>query len=70
MSKLLSRRTVLKGLGAAIALPWLEAMGPLKSWANTTPGGNRTPNRMAFVYVPNGKNMADWTPSATGTDFL
>jgi hypothetical protein len=44
-------------------------MGPLKAWANQTPGGNRTPNRMAVVYVPNGKNMAMWTPTADGTDF-
>src|ERR1700722_1569434 len=44
-------------------------MGPLKAWANQTPGGNRTPNRMAVVYVPNGKNMAAWTPTADGTDF-
>ncbi len=69
MTNLLSRRTVLKGLGASIALPWLEAMGPLKAFANQSPGGNRVPRRMAFVYVPNGKNMADWTPSADGTEF-
>src|SRR2546422_886599 len=69
MIKLLSRRTVLKGLGASIALPWLEAMGPLKAFANQTPGGNPVPRRMAFVYVPNGKNMADWTPTAEGADF-
>lgn len=68
-SLLMSRRTVLKGLGAAIALPWLEAMGPLTAWANTTAGGNRTPNRLAFVYVPNGKNMVDWTPSTEGANF-
>jgi len=69
MTKLISRRTVLKGIGAGIALPWLEAMGPFKAWGSQTPGGNRVPTRMAFVYVPNGKNMADWTPSAVGTDF-
>lgn len=69
MSKLISRRTILKGLGASIALPWLEAMGPLKAFANQTPGGNPVPRRMAFVYVPNGKNMADWTPTAEGADF-
>jgi Protein of unknown function (DUF1552) len=68
MTNLISRRTVLKGLGASIALPWLEAMGPLSAWA-TQPAGNRVPTRMAFVYVPNGKNMAEWTPSATGADF-
>jgi len=68
MTNLISRRTVLKGLGASIALPWLEAMGPLTAWA-TQPAGNRVPTRMAFVYVPNGKNMAEWTPSAVGPDF-
>jgi hypothetical protein len=69
MSNLISRRTVLQGIGASIALPWLEAMGPFKAWASQAPGGNRVPTRMAFVYVPNGKNMAEWTPSAVGTDF-
>ncbi len=67
MSQLMSRRTVLKGIGASVALPWLEAMGPFRAWASHEP--NRVPVRMAFVYVPNGKNMADWTPTAVGTDF-
>ena len=69
MTNLLSRRTVLKGIGASIALPWLEAMGPFTAWASQQPGGNRVPVRMAFLYAPNGKNMADWTPSADGTGF-
>jgi hypothetical protein len=69
MTKLLSRRTVLQGIGAGIALPWLEAMGPFQAWGSQAPAGNRVPTRMAFVYVPNGKNMADWTPSAVGNDF-
>jgi len=61
---LLSRRTVLKGLGATIALPWLEAMGSLSLSAATQP--TKSPNRLAVLYVPNGKNMADWTPKAEG----
>lgn len=67
----LSRRTLLRGLGAAVALPWLESMGPLQNWARgaSTPVGKAAPNRMAFVYVPNGKNMADWTPTAEGAAF-
>src|SRR5437660_9585435 len=69
MSRLLSRRTILKGLGASIALPWLEAMGPLHAYASQQPAANRVPMRMAFLYVPNGKNMAEWTPSADGTNF-
>ncbi len=66
---LISRRTVLRGLGTALALPWLEAMGPLLSWAGNPAPGKAAPNRMAFLYVPNGKNMADWTPRAEGKDF-
>ncbi|MFM8358421.1 MAG: DUF1552 domain-containing protein [Verrucomicrobiota bacterium] len=63
----LSRRTLLRGVGASLALPWLEAMGPLNCWAGgNTPAGQAAPNRMAFIYVPNGKNMADWRPQAAG----
>src|SRR4026208_424290 len=69
MTPLLSRRTVLRGLGAAVALPWLEAMGPMDSWAADTPAKKAAPNRLAFLYVPNGKNMADWTPKKEGADF-
>jgi len=63
-----SRRTLLKGLGCAVALPWLESMGNLTSWAKgaTTLAGKPAPNRTAFLYVPNGKNMADWTPASEG----
>ena len=65
----ISRRTVLKGLGVAVSLPWLEAMGPLTAWADNPQEGKEIPNRMAFLYVPNGKNMEDWTPKTDGTDF-
>lgn len=58
------RRTFLRGVGTAIALPWLEAMSPLAAAPATA-----RPLRMAFVYVPNGVNMADWTPSAESADF-
>ena len=65
----ISRRTILRGIGAAVSLPWLEAMGPLTSWAADTAPAKAAPNRMAFLYVPNGKNMADWTPATEGKDF-
>src|SRR5689334_7497374 len=65
------RRTFLKGLGTVMALPALEAMAPpLKALAGgdaASAGG--CPRRMAFVYIPNGANMADWTPKFSGTDF-
>ncbi|MBN8246437.1 MAG: DUF1552 domain-containing protein [Verrucomicrobia bacterium] len=63
----ISRRTLLRGIGTTLALPWLEAMGPLHAWAaGDTPAAQAAPNRMAFLYVPNGINMADWKPSAEG----
>ncbi len=66
----ISRRTVLHGLGAAVALPWLEAMGPMTAWATQSPAqGVRAPNRMAFLYVPNGKHMAEWTPTSEGANY-
>jgi hypothetical protein len=60
---ILSRRTVLRGLGAAIALPWLEAMMPRSLLAASAPAA---PRRMAFLYVPNGIDMANWKPTAEG----
>ena len=57
----MSRRTVLRGLGTAVALPWLEAMAPPVRAASTT-----APRRMAFFYVPNGVHMPHWTPDSVG----
>jgi len=57
----LSRRTVLRGLGATIALPFLDAMHP--AFASQAVKKALAPNRMAFLYVPNGIVMEDWTPS-------
>ena len=65
---LLSRRTLLRGIGTAVALPWLEAMGQLTAYAAGSPtaGGRTAPNRLAFLYVPNGKDMPHWTPRGEG----
>jgi hypothetical protein len=66
----LPRRTFLKGLGTAIALPVLESMMPGLARASSVVGGAKSlPKRMAFVYVPNGVNMANWTPKGLGADF-
>lgn len=54
----LSRRTLLRGFGAAIALPMLDAMTPAALLTH-----------LAFVYVPNGIIMDQWTPSTDGSDF-
>ncbi len=63
MSKTLSRRTLLKGLGAAVALPWLEAMTPPSALAA---GASRHPLRLGVVYFPMGTKMIDWTPPVAG----
>lgn len=65
----LNRRTVLRGTGMTLALPWLEAMGPQLGWADDTQKSAAAPNRMALLYVPNGKNMVDWTPDETGSAY-
>ncbi len=62
--KHLSRRTVLRGLGASVALPMLDAMRPAFA-ASETP----SPFRLAFTYVPNGVTPADWTPVGLGRNF-
>jgi hypothetical protein len=63
--KHLPRRTFLKGMGAAIALPMLDSMTP----AFALPRAKEAPLRLAFTYVPNGVTMADWTPKGVGAAF-
>jgi hypothetical protein len=60
----LSRRTVLRGMGTALALPALDAMFPALARAATA-----QPLRLAFVYVPNGIIMTRWTPETEGRTF-
>jgi hypothetical protein len=62
--KALPRRTFLRGLSAAVALPLLDSMTP----AFAAPGRTTVP-RMAFLYTPNGIIMKDWTPTAEGAGF-
>src|SRR5437867_1377306 len=64
------RRTFLKGLGTAIALPVLESMMPRMSAAASGAAVSKPlPKRMAFVYVPNGANIDDWTALGVGAEF-
>ena len=59
----LPRRTFLRGVGAAVALPFLDAMMPaLSAQAKKAP----TVRRLGFVYTPNGATMASWTPKGEG----
>lgn len=63
----IGRRTFLRGLGTVMALPFLESLAPTRLLGAA--GQAARPRRMAFVYVPNGADMANWTPEALGTDF-
>ncbi len=64
----ISRRAVLKGVGASIALPLLDAMSPAgTAWAQTAAGS--TPKRLAFVGFPHGAIMNQWSPAQTGSDY-
>jgi hypothetical protein len=65
--KHLSRRSFLRGAGAFIGLPLLDAMVPALAWAR--PANRNPPLRLGFVYVPNGMVMSNWTPTTQGTDF-
>jgi hypothetical protein len=69
MNRRISRRTLLKGLGVSVALPWLEGMLPAVASATPVARAVAPPRRMAFVYVPNGIHMRLWTPAAEGSDF-
>ncbi len=83
MSTSISRRTFLRGLGTAIALPLLDQMAPLRALAAASSSATSSsatssvataakiaakaiPNRMIFMFVPNGMHMPSWTPDSEG----
>lgn len=72
----LSRRAVLRGVGGAIALPWLEAMtrdrltlAGGRAFAGTAAAAEK-PLRFAFVFIPNGVDPAAWMPSQVGDAYV
>jgi len=67
MSKIhVPRRTFLRGLGTAIALPTLDAMIPARALAA---GNAKFPTRMAFIYIPNGVIQEKWNVKGEGKDY-
>jgi len=66
--KHISRRTVLRGVGATIALPLLDAMSPAATAFAQTAAGS-TPKRLAFVGFPHGAVMDRWSPKQDGPDY-
>src|ERR1700722_18344483 len=60
----LDRRMFLRGVGAALALPLLDAMTP----AFAAP--SKAIPRLSFMYIPNGINIVQWTPAGSGKEFV
>ncbi len=59
----LPRRTFIRGIGATVALPFLDAMVPaMRAQSKSAP-------RFTAIYCGNGANMLDWTPAAEGVGF-
>ena len=78
--KPLSRRTVLRGLGTAMSLPFLDAMAGRSAFASaasavgkaagaTGAAAGAIPTRVAWFFIPNGVNMENWTPKKPGAGF-
>ena len=63
----LPRRTFLRGVGATVALPLLDAMVPATTALAKSAAAPKT--RMGFIYVPNGQALVNWIPEKTGADF-
>jgi len=62
--KHLPRRTFLRGMGAALALPVLDSMTPALAGPTA-----KAPPRLLFTYIPVGANMISWTPRGEGRDY-
>lgn len=67
MFKPISRRTLLRGAGAAMALPWLETMA--KAAPDAAERLSEPPLRMMFLFMPNGVRPEHWTPAGDGEDY-
>ncbi|MCM8535356.1 MAG: DUF1552 domain-containing protein [Lentisphaeraceae bacterium] len=65
MFKPISRRTVLRGLGTSMALPWLESMSSVYGADKLS----KPPVRTAFMFMPNGVWPKDWTPKGSGEKY-
>jgi hypothetical protein len=63
----LSRRTVLRGMGATLALPLLDAMVP--ALTQTVKTAANPPRRFGAVFVPLGERPGYWTPATVGSNF-
>src|SRR5258708_37560027 len=65
--KYLARRTVLRGLGASVALPLLDSMVPAQTPLAKTAANPQV--RLGLCFIPHGAVMSNWTPIGEGADF-
>lgn len=65
-SWLISRRHLLRGLGASLALPLLDCMSPL---GLASPANSSKPKRSVFIYIPNGVNVLTWQITKAGRNY-
>src|SRR5204863_8709064 len=65
--KTISRRTMLRGIGTAVALPLLDAMVPALTAAQNSPA--KAVRRFGVVYHPNGVIYDRWLPKGAGSEF-
>jgi hypothetical protein len=70
MKKALPRRTFLRGVGTALALPLLDAMVPALTASEDTPANPAKLRRLGFVYMPMGCDVTRWAPSGETLDEL
>jgi hypothetical protein len=68
--KAISRRTVLRGAGTALALPLLDAMIPALTATAATPAAPERLRRIGYIYMPMGFNPEHWIPAGPGLDQL
>ncbi len=66
----LTRRTLLRGTGAAVALPLLDAMIPAMAATAVTPAASERLRRIGYIYIPMGCNPKEWIPSGNSLDVL
>jgi hypothetical protein len=69
LNKKLARRTMLKGLGATVALPFLDAMVPSLAFGQAAKAAAKPVRRFQAFYTPNGMAMEYWTPKTEGSNF-
>lgn len=66
---LVNRRHFLKGIGAAVALPLLDCMSPMRFASAIAAEAAPRPKRSVFVYIPNGVNVLTWQITKAGKDY-